>query len=220
MYQQRRPPLRQQPRHRARRPVRRRRRSSCLWNAVVLGVLALLLFEGYIHLARPSLSSFLGEQVAVRLGMPADSAGTSEPGGALEEQIVGQARQSLPTAIAALPSGELRVTDAQANAFLAANREALDPIQEVQVQFVPGQVRADVRVFGMVSQMTAGLTVQNGQARLLDPQIDGPLGALVSLEEIVRPLEREINSLLLSQGQRLQSGRIEQGAVIVYIEQG
>jgi hypothetical protein len=220
MYQQRRPP-RQQPRHRARRPARRRRRSSCLWNAVVLGVLALLLFEGYVHLARPSLSSFLGEQVAVRLGLPADSAGTGQPGGgALEEQIVGQARQSLPTAIAALPSGELRVTDAQANAFLAANQEALDPIEGVQVQFVPGQVRANVRMFGTVSQMTAGLAVQDGQARLLNPQLDGPLGTLVSIEEIVRPLEREINSLLLSQGQRLQSGRIEQGEVIVYIEQG
>jgi hypothetical protein len=90
----------------------------------------------------------------------------------------------------------------------------------VQVQFVPGQVRANVRMFGTVSQMTAGLAVQDGQARLLNPQLDGPLGTLVSIEEIVRPLEREINSLLLSQGQRLQSGRIEQGEVIVYIEQG
>jgi hypothetical protein len=192
-----------------------------MWNMVVLGVLALLLFEGYMHLARPSLSSFLGEQVAVRLGLPANPAGTGQPGsGALEEQIVGQAQQSLPTAIAALPNGELRITDVQANAYLAANMEALDPIEGLQVQFVPGQVRADVRVFGMVSQMTAGLAVQDGQATLVDPQIDGPLGALVSIEEIVRPLEREINSLLRSQGQRLEAGRIEQGAIVVSIEQG
>jgi hypothetical protein len=192
-----------------------------MWNMVVLGVLALLLFEGYMHLARPSLSSFLGEQVAVRLGLPANPAGTGQPGGgALEEQIVGQAQQSLPTAIAALPNGELRITDAQANAYLAANMEALDPIEGLQVQFVPGQVRADVRVFGLASQITAGLAVQDGQATLVDPQIDGPLGALVSIEEIVRPLEREINSLLRSQGQRLEAGRIEQGAVVVSIEQG
>jgi hypothetical protein len=133
---------------------------------------------------------------------------------------VGQAQQSLPTAIAALPNGELRITDAQANAYLAANMEALDPIEGLQVQFVPGQVRADVRVFGLASQITAGLAVQDGQATLVDPQIDGPLGALVSIEEIVRPLEREINSLLRSQGQRLEAGRIEQGAVVVSIEQG
>lgn len=192
-----------------------------MWNMVVLGVLALLLFEGYMHLARPSLSSFLGEQVAVRLGLPANPAGTGQPGGGtLEEQITGQARQSLPTAIAALPNGELRITDVQANAYLAANMEALDPIEGLQVQFVPGQVRADVRVFGTVSQMTAGLAVQEGRATLVDPQIDGPLGALVSIEEIVRPLEREINSLLHSQGQRLEAGRIEQGEVVVSIEQG
>jgi hypothetical protein len=192
-----------------------------MWNMVVLGVLALLLFEGYMHLARPSLSSFLGEQVAVRLGLPANPAGTGQPGGgALEEQIVGQAQQSLPTAIAALPNGELRITDAQANAYLAANMEALDPIEGLQVQFVPGQVRADVRVFGLASQITAGLAVQDGQATLVDPQIDGPLGALVSIEEIVRPLEREINSLLRSQGQRLEAGRLEQGAIVVSIEQG
>jgi hypothetical protein len=187
---------------------------------VLIGVLALLLLEGYVHLARPSISSFLGEQVAVRLGLPAETTGTGQPGDALEEQIVGQARQSLPTAIAALPSGELRVTDAQANAYLAANMEALDPIDDVRVQFVPGQVQAEVRVLGTVSQITAGLAVQDGQATLIDPQIDGPLGALVSIEEIVRPLERQINSLLLNQGQRLEAGRIEQGEVIVYIEQG
>jgi hypothetical protein len=190
-----------------------------LWNTVVLGVLVVLLFEVYIHMARPAISSFLGEQVAVRLGLPADAPTTDQPG-AFEEQIVGQAQQSLPTAIAALPSGELRVTDAQANAYLAANMEALDPVEGVQVQFVPGQVQADVRVFGTVSQVRAGLAVQDGRATLIDPQIEGPLGAFVSIEEIVRPLERQINSLLLNKGQRLESGRIEQGEVVVYIEQG
>jgi hypothetical protein len=182
-------------------------------------VLALLLVGGYLYLARPSISSFLGEQVAIRLGLPAVPAGTSQPG-AVEEQIVGQAQQTLPTAIAALPSGELRVTDAQANAYLAANMAALDPIEEVRVQFVPGQVHANVHVFGTVSQITAGMAVQDGRATLIDPQIDGPLATFVSIEEIVRPLERQINDLLRNQGQRLEAGRIEQGEVIVYIEQG
>jgi hypothetical protein len=186
----------------------------------VLGVALLLL---YTFWARPQMSEYVGEQISTQLGLPVDGpigapAGMADP--AQQQQLqerIEQGQQTLPTAIAALPSGELRLTEDQANAYFEANQQALEPIERLRVQFVPGQVIADVRVFGVDARVTSELAVRNGRLVVTNPRLDGALGLLISLEDLVRPVEQQINNQLLAQGQTIRDGRIEQGQIVVTI---
>jgi hypothetical protein len=199
-----------------RRHGRKRRRSSCLSWPVILGVALLLL---YTFWARPQLSEYAGEQISTQLGLPVDvPVGVADP--AQQQQLEGrveQGQQVLPTALAALPSGELRLTEDQANAYFAANQQALEPIERLRVQFVPGQVIADVRVFGVDARVTSELAVRDGRLVVTNPRLDGALGLLISLEDLVRPVEQQINNQLVAQGQTIRDGRVEQGQIVVTI---
>src|SRR5215212_1777926 len=99
-----------------RREPRRRKRNGCLALLVALVWIILLAVIGYRYWLRPQLSAYVGRQIAEQVG----AAGNTTP---LPQQIEQGAAQVLPTAVAALPSGELRITDAQANEYLAAHAD-------------------------------------------------------------------------------------------------
>lgn len=202
---------------RPRRPRRRRARSiSCLGRYVLLGVLLLLLVEGYMTIVRPYVSDYIGQQVSSGMVAPARVADPAQQR-ELQERIE-LAQQTLPTVIAAMPQGELRISESQANAFLAANDDYLDPIESLTVRFLPGQVQANLRLFGMQGQLGAGLAASDGQLFLVDPRLEGPLSYLFSIDEVVRPIERQLNNELLTQGQHIRDVRIEQGQLVLLVE--
>jgi hypothetical protein len=120
--------------------------------------------------------------------------------------------------VAALPSGELRITDAQANAYLAERADALKPIDSATVHFVPGEVQVDLQAAGFSSTARMGLDVQNGRIVAVDPKLDGPLGQVIALPDLTRALEQQLNDQLAAQGRRVTAARIEQGTLIVTIE--
>jgi hypothetical protein len=205
---------RYQPYHRppAARP---RQRSSCL--SVVVGVVVLLLLmEGYALWVRPQVSNYVGEQTSVRLGLPPGAPGAEVQ--SYVQQQAEQGRQTLPTAIAAMPAGTFVLSEANANAYLAQHRDELGPIDNITVRFLPGEVQADVAAMGTSTTVTAGLIVQNGQVQVVDPQVSGVLGLLLSVEELVRPLEQHLNQQLAAQGRAIRDGRVEQGQIVVTVE--
>jgi hypothetical protein len=125
------------------------------------------------------------------------------------------ANASLPTAIAALPTGEFRVSEAQANEFLSSRAESLKPLDGVSVRFVPGQVQADLLAFGTTSTATFGLAVDKNRIIAVDPRLDGPLGQVVTLPSLTASLEQQLNDQLAIQGRTITTVRIEQGAIVV-----
>jgi hypothetical protein len=172
---------------------------------------ALLLF--YAWWLRPQLSGYLGHQVSVNLAQPSALPGEVQQG-------IDQARQNLPAVIAALPEGEIRINEQQANAFLQSNQSALDPVEPLAVQFVPGQVQADFALYGTQGRLSAGVAVQDGRVVVQNPRLDGPLGHLLAIEDVVRPIEAELNQQLRAQNQQVRAARIEQGQVIIVVERG
>ena len=130
-------------RNERRREPRRRSRNGCLALVVVLVWIILLAVIGYRYWLRPQISQYVGRQIAEQVG-PAAS-GQSSDATAPQQQIEQGAAQVLPTAVAALPSGELRVTDEQANAYLAERADSLKPIESATVRFVPDEVQVDLR---------------------------------------------------------------------------
>ena len=192
----------------SRRLERRRRGNGCLaglvalvWGLLIIGVL-------YYFFVRPQVRRYLGDQIGSQMR------GT----GQAEQQLVNGAAAGLPTAIAALPSGEVRITEAQANDFLASRADALKPIDSMTVHFVPGQVQADLRALGTTSTAKLGLAVANGRIVDVDPQLDGPLGRVVSLPSLSSALEQQLNDQLAIQGRTITAVRIEQGAIVITSE--
>ncbi len=201
-------------RYNPRTPERPRRRNGCLGCSVagiwilLLGVLAFLFY------LKPMVSEQIGSQITdVLAGSEQEQA--QQPGQQIREGV----ERMLPTAIAVLPSGELRVTDGQVNDYLAGNIGALPPLESVTIRFVPGEVQADLRAFGTTSQARMQLIARNGRIAVLNPQIDGPLGQVISLADVTGPLEQQINALLAAQGRRITDVQVQQGVAIIRIDE-
>ena len=187
-----------------RRRYERRRGNGCLKALVALVWIILLGVLAYRFWLRPQISQYIGGRIAAQIGAASD----------------GQAdQQGLPTAIAALPAGELRISEAQANDYMRAHAQALKPIDAVTLRFVPGEVQADLQAYGTTSTARVGLEARNGRIVAVDPQLSGPLSEAITLQDLTQPLERRLNDELAAQGRRATDVRIEQGAIVLTIEQ-
>jgi hypothetical protein len=198
------------------RQVPRRRRDGgmgcggCLGSLIMFVALAAVL---YAFLGRDQISRTLGEQVGQQLGRLAGAGA-----GADAEALAGQADTLLPSAVAALPSGEIVLSADQINALIAANPAALAPLDAAELRFANGQVEADISAYGMASTMRAGLTAQAGQVALVNPQIDGPLGVALSASELALAVENRINSELAAQARAVQDIRVEEGQIVAIVQ--
>lgn len=198
-----------------RRPEpRRRSRNGCLALLVALVWIILLAVVGYRYWLRPQVSEYVGRQIAEQVGAAGQGATPAQP----QQQIEQGAAQVLPTAVAALPSGELRVSEEQANSYLAERADSLKPIESATVHFVPDEVQVDLRAAGISSTARMGLAVQNGRIIAVEPRMDGPLGQFIALPDLARALEQQLNGQLASQGRRVTEARVEQGALVVTID--
>lgn len=185
---------------------RRRSRVGCLaWLVAIVWILLLALLA-YRFLLREPVSRFIGQQIGQQLRSQVDAQTPAGPDGAL------------PTVIAGLPAGQIRISEAQANTYLAANADALGPIDSATVRFVPGEIQADLTALGTTSTARMGVAVQDGRLIAVNPRIDGLLGQFISAEELTDTLERQINDQLAAQGRRATDVRVEQGQLIVTLE--
>jgi hypothetical protein len=183
---------------------------GCLGSLIMFVALAAVL---YAFLGRDQISRTLGEQVGQQLGRLAGAGA-----GADAEALAGQADALLPSAVAALPSGEIVLSADQINALIAANPAALAPLDAAELRFANGQVEADISAYGMASTMRAGLTAQAGQVALVNPQIDGPLGVALSASELALAVEARINSELAAQARAVQDIRVEEGQIVAIVQ--
>lgn len=191
---------------------RRRRRGGvgCLaWLVAIVWILLLALLI-YRFLLRPPVSRFVGEQIGSQL--------RGNVGEQIDREIEQGARLALPTVIAGLPSGELRITEAQANDYLTNQVGAIGPVESASVRFVPGEVQADLTALGTTNTARMGLAVQDGRVIAVNPQLDGMLAQFVSFEELAGSLQQQLNDELAAQGRRATDVRIEAGALVLTID--
>ncbi|HMO57044.1 MAG TPA: hypothetical protein PKA05_04740 [Roseiflexaceae bacterium] len=178
------------------RPYERpQRRNGCLVALVLLIWVAVGLVVAYQFLVRPQISRQVGREVT--------------------ERVDQRGRGMLPTVIAALPEGEVQVQAIQINSYIAANLADLAPLEAAEVRFAPGRIIADIRAFGFDARATMGAAIINGRIVAVDPQLDGPLAQLISIEELLVPIEAALNDELMAQGRTYTSIEILQDTVIV-----
>ena len=192
----------------------RRRGLGCLAWLVTLVWIVLLAVLGYRFFLRPQISQYIGDRIASEVNPPVR--GPTAAAGGVTGEINQQASQALPTVVAALPSGQIRVTEQQANEFLMTRLPA--QLDSAHVRFVPGSVQVEIKAFGLTSTAHAGVAVQNGRVITLNPQIDGPLGQLISLSDLSSSIEQQLNDQLASQGRRIRDLQVNEGEIVADIE--
>ncbi|NOK63640.1 MAG: hypothetical protein GFH27_549297n18 [Chloroflexi bacterium AL-W] len=193
---------------------RRSRRIGCLASLVAIVWVVLLVIIVYQFFLRDAVSQLVGEQITERIQNEVPEP-VDVPS---EEQIQEGAQEVLPTAIAALPTGEIRITEDQANAYITDQVNIPQPIEAVTIRFLPGQIQAEVQAIGTTSTATMGMAVQNGQLIALDPQIDGILSQFISASDLIQPIEQQINAELASQNRVVTNIQIEQGELVVGVD--
>jgi hypothetical protein len=196
--------------YRQERYYRRRRRTTCLAWLVALVWIVLLGLLAYRYFVRPQISRSIGSRIGDQL--------RSNVGGQVQQQIEQGAQQALPTVVAVLPSGELRIAEDEANQYFAANAEQFRPVESIRVRFVPGEVQADIGALGTTSTARLGLAVQDGRIIAVNPRLSGPLDQVISLADLTAALEQQFNQQLSAQGRRATDVRVEQGVLVVTIE--
>lgn len=187
----------------------RRRQPGCLaalFALLLLGGLAVLV---YMLAGRPTLSRAVADEI---VGGPVP---TLMPAGQAEAQVVEQAGAVLPTAVAALPSGALVVSDADINGFLASRPEAIAPLEQVSLQFTGGKARAQLTAYGVSSVATVGLAAEGGRVVVTDASVDAPLSYVLSGPELAATLAERLNAELAAQGRTVDELRIEEGQIVL-----
>lgn len=114
-----------------------------------------------------------------------------------------------------LPSGEIIVTEEKLNGKITGRAASLGPIDRIVVRFVPGEVQVTLTVLGQDTIGTSQLTIKDGKVAAENPQISGALSLVISVADLVRPIEEELNSILDTAGRQVRAVRIEQGQIVV-----
>jgi hypothetical protein len=201
-------------------PPPTRKKQSCLTVPVIVGVMVLVLVQLYLMIIRPMIGDYIGNRLVQQVGMiPQISTMASDDDSTRQTAVVARVEQTIPTAIAALPPGNIVMTEDRINAYLAAHPEQLAPLDAATISFLPGVVHVDMTAMGTNNIVTFGLRIApNGRIVAVDPQLSGPIGMFISFDTLVATMEEHINKQFATQRRTFQAVRIDNGSVTVTIE--
>jgi len=190
-----------------------RRRSGlrgCLLGLVIMVWLLVLGFAALRYWARPLVTGWVEDRVARTIDpqLPQDLP---------SQDALRRSLEQVPVA-PVLPSGELRVSEADASAYLSDYNSRLPGIDDISVRFVPGEVQATISVSGLQSTLRLQPTVRDGRIVADGAQLGQPLGSLLSIDGLMGALTDRINGELGAQGRAITGITIDQGVAIVNVE--
>ena len=200
-------------------PARRQRR-GCLGGLSALLFIMGLLALGYTFVLKPMLSSAIVDQLTGPAktsvsAPPSSSQATPGAVGGTQNTALDRAAALLPSAIAALPTGEVVVKADQLNALIAAHPTAIAPLERATLRFTKGSAVATVAASGLTGTATISLAAQDGRLVVTSASIAGPLAFLVSADTLTKTLTDRFNAELAAQGRRIDDLRIEEGQLVL-----
>ncbi|RMD82953.1 MAG: hypothetical protein D6823_00680 [Chloroflexi bacterium] len=178
-------------------PVRYRESSGCFGQLVRLSVGLLVIAGLALLLTRPQLSAAIGHLIADLLAPSRETA-----------------IAPVPALIAALPNGTITVSEAAINGYLNEIEAAL-PVESVSVRLVSDRVIASVRAYGVTSIVSSGITVQDGRLVMIDPRLEGPLAAMLSVRELTEVLNERLNAEFVRQGRQIVAVHVDNGTLTI-----
>ncbi len=116
------------------------------------------------------------------------------------EPIAAEAPAATATAVVAEPSTSTRTvtyTEADINQRLASF--ALEGAQITQVSLLQDEIVMSFSVAGLSSDLHMGVQALDGRVEIADPRIEGMLGSMIPVEQVVDAIESEINQRIVEQ---------------------
>jgi hypothetical protein len=112
------------------------------------------------------------------------------------------------------------VDEVTMNEYLAASESWFDPVTSISVDLTDNQVEAAFSLYGLSGTFSAGLTVQDGLIRLVNPETGGAGGRLIDGDEMASAIETELRVFLQNQGRPVTNVTIDDGVMTVAFAEG
>ena len=123
--------------------------------------------------------------------------------------------QRLNVAAPAQPGSAIVLTQGDINDILVADSPFYDPIGSPRVTIDDNQVRVAFSIYGLSSEYRAGLTVQEGRIRLIDPAISGSASFFVDAGQVTTAIERELLAYTTRTGVGFSGVTFDDGVITV-----
>lgn len=172
----------------------RTRRGSCLVSMLVMLVVALGLVIVAFVVADLLIKPRVADVVAANI----------------RTGIEGTVRERVQADLAHLEAGSITISEGEINQRLHEGRD-LGPIDTLDINIDPEGISADMSAYGLSGTYAADVVVENGQIRLSNGSIGGPLQYVIDRSEIERVASEAINQALLESGYEITSITLHEG---------
>jgi hypothetical protein len=106
------------------------------------------------------------------------------------------------------------------NEYLTASESWFDPVTNISIDLTDNQAEASFSLYGLSGSFSAGLTVQDGLIRLVNPETGGAGGRLINGDEMARAIETELRIFLQNEGRPVTNVTIDDGVMTVIFAEG
>jgi hypothetical protein len=114
-----------------------------------------------------------------------------------------------------VPTGDLVVTEARMNAYLAAHADAFGPIDDPEVDVSPGGVWVGFSLYGTDSALTGRPVARDGRVVIEDGEVHGAAGQLITAEEAAALVEGQVARVLAAAGVRATGVELADGRLTI-----
>src|SRR5690606_32899536 len=97
-------------------------------------------------------------------------------------------------------STTIRVDEVTMNEYLAASDAWFDPVSDIKIDITDNQAKASFSLYGLSGSFSAGVTVQDGLIRLVNPESSGTGGRLIDADDMARAIEAELRVFIQNTG--------------------
>lgn len=112
------------------------------------------------------------------------------------------------------------VDEVTMNEYLAASESWFDPVSDITIDLSDNQAEASFSLYGLSGTFTAGLTVQDGLIRLVNPEAGGAAGRLIDATEMAQAIETELRVFVQNENRPVTNVAIDDGVLTVTFAEG
>lgn len=132
----------------------------------------------------------------------------------IRTSIEDSVRDRIQAELGDLESGTLTISEAEINQRLHEGRD-MGPVDEFDVNIRPEGISAEMSAYGLSGDYSADVVVEDGQIRLVNGSVGGPLQYVVDHAEVERVAAETINQVLNESGYEITSIRLEEGELVL-----
>jgi hypothetical protein len=103
---------------------------------------------------------------------------------------------ALVGALPVQPTGEIVVTQKQINKSLRDHAKSYEPLKNATVTISKGQITVSVDAYGTTSTYSGGAKIDKGKLVIVNPEVSGPAGQILSADDVATIVEDQFNSLM------------------------